>query len=387
MSQETNIIDQKFYISTVCNSLDAKTVNDILSLKSDAVKKTGVQIPESKNNNIVVFQGIVSQNYWIWDASRNKYKYDQTWWIFDDYNYNPLILWQHDQDYGGIGHAVQFWLDEEKNLNAMFYVDLDTLEPRHAKQIQNGYVKGISTGASTVEYMFEDNQTGERYTREDAEQKYGWENVFLALLWWANDFITLVITKAKMIENSMVTIGSNEKALAMQNSIGTSFEKIAEEYKNSKNGSKQAALSLNTTSMNTELKKDNTTDDPETPSDAAATPEAETSNAETGTDAGTDAGWESVAGAETGTEQNSVATQKSDVETLKNTIEKMKQDHESEIASLKSAHEKSLTDAINSKREEERKNLARVVTDGADKAKSDVKTPQDFKNKYIQNRA
>lgn len=65
----------------------------------------------------------------------------------------------------------------------------------------------------------------------------------------------------------------------------------------------------------------------------------------------------------------------------------MKQDHESEIASLKSAHEKSLTDAINSKREEERKNLARVVTDGADKAKSDVKTPQDFKNKYIQNRA
>lgn len=88
----------------------------------------------------------------------------------------------------------------------------------------------------------------------------------------------------------MVTIGSNEKALAMQNSIGTSFEKIAEEYKNSKNGSKQAALSLNTTSMNTELKKDNTTDDPETPSDAAATPEAETSNAETGTDAGTDAG-------------------------------------------------------------------------------------------------
>jgi hypothetical protein len=25
--------------------------------------------------------------------------------------------------------------------------------------------------------MFEDNESGERYTREEAEDKYGWENV------------------------------------------------------------------------------------------------------------------------------------------------------------------------------------------------------------------
>ncbi len=115
--------------------------------------------------------------------------------------------------------------------------------------------------------------------------------MFLALLGWANDFITLVITKAKMIENSMVTIGSNEKALATANSIGTSFEKIAEEYKNSKNGSKQAALSLNTTSMTQEIKKnETTTDDPETPSDATATPEAGTEDVGTGEAADTEAG-------------------------------------------------------------------------------------------------
>lgn len=385
MSQEKTIVENTFYISTVCNSLDQNAVQDILSMKSDWIKKTGVEIPQN-NENIVVFKGVVSQNYGVWEASRNKYKYDQTGWIFDDYNHNPLILWQHDQDYWAIGHAVQFWLDQEKNLNALFYVDLSTLEPRHANQIKNGYVKGISTGASTVEYMFEDNSTGERMNREDAEAKYGWENVFLALVWWANDFITLVITKAKMVENSMVTIGSNEKALAMKNSIGTSFEKIAEEYKNSKNGSKKADLSSNSTSMNQEIKKDNTTDDPETPSTATATPEAGTGDAGTGTDAGTDAGWSSDAGAGTATDSNAVATQTSEVETLKNTIEKMKQDHANEIATLKSAHEKALTDAINSKREEDRKNLARVVWDAQDKASTDVKTTQDFSKKYIRNK-
>lgn len=50
--------------------------------------------------------------------------------------FNPIILWQHECDYGGIGHAVEFWLDESKNLNALFYVDLETLEPRNAAQVK-----------------------------------------------------------------------------------------------------------------------------------------------------------------------------------------------------------------------------------------------------------
>ena len=79
-----------------------------------------------------------------------------------------------------------------------------------------------------------------------------------------------------MIENSMVTIGSNEKALAVQNSISNSFSKIAEEYKNSKSGSNQANLSSNNLTMeNPEIKKDNSPEDTPTVSSATDTPASE----------------------------------------------------------------------------------------------------------------
>lgn len=125
---------------------------------------------------------------------------------------------------------MAFWHDNENNLNSLFYVDLDTLEPRHAKQIKNGYTAGVSTGASTEEYMFEDNENGNRYSREDAEEKFGWENVIDAL-WGDSNILTLVITKAKLLENSLVTIGSNAKAVALQNGISDYFGRIAEDYK------------------------------------------------------------------------------------------------------------------------------------------------------------
>lgn len=122
--------------------------------------------------------------------------------------------------------------------------------------------------------MFEDAETGEMLSEVDAEEKYGWENVWKALVGWGSDFITLVITKAKMVENSLVTIGSNEKALAVSNSLSDSFQERAEEYKNLKNGSNQAnPLSSNNTSMTTQ-KKNNQDDD--TPTDVATeTPASE----------------------------------------------------------------------------------------------------------------
>jgi hypothetical protein len=33
-------------------------------------------------------------------------------------------------------------------------------------------IKGISTGASTIESMFEDNKTGKRYTKDEAVEKF-----------------------------------------------------------------------------------------------------------------------------------------------------------------------------------------------------------------------
>lgn len=84
-----------------------------------------------------------------------------------------------------------------------------------------------------------------------------------------------------------------------------------------------------------------------------------------------------------------VDTLKNTVASLNNQIEQMKQDHASEIAKLNSDHEKALTDAINSKREEDRKNLATVVDNQVNvpettDEKTDVNSLEDFSQKYIQ---
>lgn len=84
-----------------------------------------------------------------------------------------------------------------------------------------------------------------------------------------------------------------------------------------------------------------------------------------------------------------VDTLKNTVASLNNQIEQMKQDHASEIAKLNSDHEKALTDAVNSKREEDRKNLATVVDNQVNvpettDEKTDVNSLEDFSQKYIQ---
>ena len=82
-----------------------------------------------------------------------------------------------------------------------------------------------------------------------------------------------------------------------------------------------------------------------------------------------------------------VDTLKNTVASLNNQIEQMKQDHASEIAKLNSDHEKALTDAINSKREEDRKNLATVVNQvdvpETTDEKSEVNSLEDFAAKHI----
>lgn len=366
-TKETDIGKDMFYVSVKCNKISTDEVNNILALDQNKTKKTGMQIPSE--GNILTFKGIASQNYGPGEKSRNNYKYDQTGWNFDDYMNNPIILWQHNADYGGIGHAVQFWLDEEKNLNVLFYVDLDTLEPRNATQVKKWFVAGISTGASTIEYMFEDNKSGERMTKDEAEEKYGWENVWKALAWWGSDFITLVITKAKLIENSLVTIGSNEKAMAMQNSLSNTFQDVAEEYKNSKSGSNQAPLSTNATSMTTQKKDNEAPETVEAPVDAPASTE---------TPAATDAPVVSAPAENT----DSLKTEVNDVDALKNTIIEMQTNHANEIKALQDKYAADLATETDKIRTVERDKLAKVVNTDSTTG-GDVKTPAQFKSKYV----
>ena len=366
-----------FYISQKCNTISATdALENITRLEANWVKihNTGKTIPSK--DNIIVFKWVVSQNYGKWEHSRNNYKYDQKWWIFDDYNHNPIIAWQHDYDYGWIGHAINFWLDEEWNLNSTFYVDLDALEPRHANQIKNGYVSWVSTWAQTVEYMFEENDTGERITEEQAVEKYGDWNVFKALVGWSTEFITLVITKAKLMENSMVTIGSNEKAIAFQNSIGDTFKDIAQEFRMKhnitdemlKNDPNTVPLSSNKTSMDNQIKKDDIA--PEA-GGAEATPAT--------TD--TPATEVKVEGEANATATDGVKTEVNEVEALKNTIAEMEKNHASALETLKNEYETKLQAETDKIRGEQRANLAKVV--GENTNSTVVKTPDDLRNKYI----
>lgn len=237
-----------FFFHIQCEQLKKDEIENILT---DARRKnqtsTQKQIPIWEN--IVVFKWIASQNYAKGEKSRNGYKYEQNGWDFSAYNKNPIILWQHDSKYGWIGHAIEFWNDVEWNLCILFYVDTDTLEDRNKIQVQRGYVTAISTWAISLEIKFEDAETWELYEMEDAEDKFGWENVWRALM-WMSDVLTLIVTKAQMAETSLVTIWSNEEAIALPNAISNHYTKYAEQYKTMKTDE------LNKETPNTEIKED-----------------------------------------------------------------------------------------------------------------------------------
>jgi len=68
--------------------------------------------------------------------------------------------------------------------------------------------------------MFEDvEDEGNLLTFEDAEDKYGYYEVLMSYF-GSSDKLIYTVTKALMIENSVVTIGSNEKAILTHDTIG-----------------------------------------------------------------------------------------------------------------------------------------------------------------------
>lgn len=62
-----------------------------------------------------------------------------------------------------------------------------------------------------MEYMFEENDTGDRLSEDEAVEKIlRLERICKALVGWSMSSLHVGTTKAKLMENSMVTIGSNE---------------------------------------------------------------------------------------------------------------------------------------------------------------------------------
>ena len=205
-----------FFFNMVVNTINRDSMNEALEDFSTNAIETGINVPEW--DNIMIFKGLASQGYKKKEKNRNGYKIDPNGWIFDNYLYNPIILLQHNANNGGIGKAIKFDIKKD-GLNILFFVDLNTLDEKSRYQVQNGYITAISTGSITEEDGIEEVSTGKIYSIEDAMEKFWRENVRKAFRWESDDYI-YVVTKAQLIENSLVTIWSNEKAIALPNAIG-----------------------------------------------------------------------------------------------------------------------------------------------------------------------
>jgi len=208
--------DNGFFFNMVANSISKENMEEALDDFTKNAIETKIDVPTGEN--IMIFKWLASQAYKKGGKNRNGYKIDPNGWDFTNYMNNPIILLQHNASTGGIGKAIKFDINND-GLNILFFVDLNTLDDKTRYQVENGYISAISTGHITEEDGIEDNKTGKVYSIEDAMEKFWWENVWSAFM-WGSDLYTYIVTKAQAIENSLVTIGSNEKAIALPNAIG-----------------------------------------------------------------------------------------------------------------------------------------------------------------------
>lgn len=350
------------------DSINRDRLKKLEGEKKTTLFKNSNKIPDG--DNIMIFEGIMSQNFKKGEVSRNRYKYKQDWWVVDNYARLPIILWQHDDSYGGIGFAQELFIDTKWNLAGVFYVDLDMLEDRHRKQVEKGFVTAISTGAVTLEDGYEEKETGKILSFKEADEKYWFEEIVNTLFGAMNTALSYIVTKAELVENSLVTIGSNYGAIARSvNTIDDEMKRKAEDLQKQMNSQNWDTLLTNDLSMS---EKDNVLEAEEaTTPEVVEEVETQVDEVETEVSEGTEEETET-------TEEDKVEKLENELETLKNAFESYKSDMEAKLDSLKVENKKST-------REEKRKtvldNAPAIVKNGATKAS--VKSMDDFKNKYF----
>lgn len=218
---KNKVNENGFYINFVADHL---TYTDAVK-KAKSVKPENVmfdskeEIPEGEN--IVVLSGLLSQNYPVGKKSRNGYKIDQRGVDYSDYKYNNIVLLQHNDELGWIWRARMIYLDNKWNSNIIMYVDLNTIADENTRyQIKEWYIKWVSTWHALLESKFEDIEDWWKLLEaNEAADKYGFDEVWYAYF-GMSDKLIYVVTKASMIENSVVTIWSNEKAILSHDTIG-----------------------------------------------------------------------------------------------------------------------------------------------------------------------
>jgi hypothetical protein len=186
----------------------------------DNAVRTSARLPEG--DNVQVFRGLASQNFPKGKKSRNGYKYDHSGWVLNDYKRNPAIFLSHNDEMP-IGKMLSIDITEA-GMEVTYFVDYATKAGKeYEHELRNGYISMLSTGALTREWMIEDNRTGKRYTREEARE--AGIDLWSVLIGASEDY-TMVVTKAELIEVSMVAVGSNAGAFTAADSLKSYFQNI-----------------------------------------------------------------------------------------------------------------------------------------------------------------
>ena len=354
------------YFDMEVNTITRDKIKSIEWEKSKVLFKNSEKIPEWEN--IVIFSWVFSQNFKKWEKSRNWYKYDQNGWILENYARLPIILWQHKDDYWGIWYTQELWLDTKWNLCGLFYVDTETLEDRHSNQVKKWFVKSVSTGAITLETMFEHNESWKRYTRKEAEEEFGFENIWKCLYWFKDSILTYIVTKAELVENSLVTIWSNYWAIAKKvNSLSDEMKEEAEKLKNLSSKQDETLFLNYKTPMKKEDIEKNGNPNEATPEVTEGTP-AEAPTEENGVNV------ESL--------KNELEAEKNKLSELQTNFDTYKNETETKINALtqeKETLQKEVNELKEKARDEVLKNAPKITKE---ENKNGVKTLDDFKKKH-----
>ena len=206
------INENGFFQQTSCiERLNVNEANELVTLDNNVIK-TKAKLP--KGENIVLFRGILSQQFKKGDRNRNGYKIDINGMDWTNYNKNPQIFLQHDAD-NPIGKGLEI-IRNEKNIELIYFVNLNWVEGEANKErIKEGAFAALSTGSIVIEYMFEHKKTGVMIEKDE----------YYRLSWEESKDYDLVITKSEAIENSVVSIPSNPKALTKKNNLEIFFNK------------------------------------------------------------------------------------------------------------------------------------------------------------------
>lgn len=206
-----------FFHAVDVKQLKGAELNQYLGVEKNGITTSAERPAESAD--IMFFRGVATQQFGKGETNRNGYKIDVSAWDWTNYLKNPQILLSHD-DTQPIGKTLEI-IPYKDRIEILYYVELKAMNAEDAHRVRTNLFAGLSTGSLTIEAMYEDAETGERFTPE-----------MLAEMPWSElerrNFIRAV-TKAEPLEVSKVSLPSNPDALTLTDGIKKYFDRMEQE--------------------------------------------------------------------------------------------------------------------------------------------------------------